>query len=201
MHPMWKRISALARDFWLDTSGPRGLIAPFISVLVSAIKYFEWPMRNVLEEVSYAWALLPIVAWLLIAYVRRRHAHRALIDEYAGAVHLEKINHAPNHIMLHLRNTTDKVLIYTVESLRIQTTHHSFLQNRWMIARGSPTEFGAAYAGTMPSPPFDLRIELALVYGPLGGGFTRRMQKRFRLHVTATETKPWWDFEDDAAIA
>ena len=47
------------------------VIAPILSILFVLAKAVEWPVKETLKELSYAWALLPITIWFLIAYIRR----------------------------------------------------------------------------------------------------------------------------------
>ena len=58
-----------------------GLAAPLLSLAFTFSK--AWGVEVIsLQEISYAWALLPIVVWLLIAYTRRRAEHLKMIEAY-----------------------------------------------------------------------------------------------------------------------
>lgn len=54
------------------------LLAPFASLLFTAAK--AWDVAVPLKDVSYAWAILPILIWVLIAYYRRWEASDRLTE-------------------------------------------------------------------------------------------------------------------------
>ncbi len=100
-------------DFWAIFGSTQrdcgGGIAPAISVLVSAIKYFEWPTRDLLAGVSYAWALLPLVIWLLVAYIRRHAASVKLEDATKPKLNYRGRFRAPD-VELILTNVSSKTV-------------------------------------------------------------------------------------------
>jgi hypothetical protein len=73
-------------DLCIDGYAVVSFAAPIASLAFTAAKFFELPLA-VLHELSYAWALLPLTLWLLVAYVRRRAqkdraAKRAKMHDY-----------------------------------------------------------------------------------------------------------------------
>lgn len=78
-----KRIISVARDLFVDGYSFIGVIAPTLSIGFALAKAFE--ILPNLREVSYLWALVPILGWVLVAYVRRWLAHAALSERLAKA--------------------------------------------------------------------------------------------------------------------
>jgi hypothetical protein len=76
-------IKAFISDLVSDGYKIVGIAAPLLSILYTGLKFWEIDL-GLLKEVSYAWALLPLTVWLLIAYSRRRSAHISLLMEATG---------------------------------------------------------------------------------------------------------------------
>lgn len=53
------------------------VIAPLLSIGFTLSKAFDVPVEG-LQQLSYAWALAPLVVWISIAYVRRLGSHDEL---------------------------------------------------------------------------------------------------------------------------
>jgi len=65
-----RRLSVFLKDLCADGYRVISVIAPLLSILFTIAKWQEWKVVD-LKEVSYAWALLPLTIWFLIAYIRR----------------------------------------------------------------------------------------------------------------------------------
>ena len=63
------RIFRILRDLFVDGYSVVGAIAPILSIGFTAAKAFDATIH--LRNVSYAWGLLPILLWVIVAYVRR----------------------------------------------------------------------------------------------------------------------------------
>lgn len=59
----------MLRSFWDDGLRYLRVIAPLASISFTILKALEYPVP--LKEWSYAWAFLPILVWVAVAYVRR----------------------------------------------------------------------------------------------------------------------------------
>jgi hypothetical protein len=55
--------------FWDDGLRYLRVIAPLASIVFTVLKALEFPVH--LKDWSYAWALLPLLIWVVVAYVRR----------------------------------------------------------------------------------------------------------------------------------
>jgi hypothetical protein len=66
---MLSRIWKILRDLFVDGYLVVGLAAPLLSIGFTVLKASD-AIPN-LRDTSYAWALLPILIWVLAAYVRR----------------------------------------------------------------------------------------------------------------------------------
>ena len=55
-------------------------VAPLLSITFALLKATDpdWSMREVMRELPYAWAMLPVTGWLFVAYVGRFAAFDAL---------------------------------------------------------------------------------------------------------------------------
>jgi hypothetical protein len=62
----WLRI---AEDLFRDGYKLLGVIAPILSVGFTTAKALNLSVG--LQQISYAWALMPLLLWVLVAYVRR----------------------------------------------------------------------------------------------------------------------------------
>jgi len=69
---MVKRLLAFAADFWRDGNAVLGIVAAPLSVAFTLAKAFDLPALSHLRDISYAWALAPLLIWVLVAYVRLR---------------------------------------------------------------------------------------------------------------------------------
>lgn len=78
---MFNKSWEYARDVVGDGYKIVGIVAPLFTISFTAYKLVGGQMID-LRNVSYAWAFLPIVIWLLIAYTRRRAAHLEMIETY-----------------------------------------------------------------------------------------------------------------------
>lgn len=79
--PMVKKFWAFAVDFWRDGNALLGAVAAPLSIAFTLAKAFDVPALSHLRDISYAWALAPLLIWVLVAYVRlhARTAESALI--------------------------------------------------------------------------------------------------------------------------
>jgi len=66
---MLGRIWRILRDLFVDGYSVVGAIAPALSVSFTVLKAFD-AFPN-LRGISYLWGLVPILVWILVAYVRR----------------------------------------------------------------------------------------------------------------------------------
>ena len=66
---MLTRIFRILRDLFVDGYSVVGATAPLLSIGFTLAKAFDLAIN--LREVSFAWALLPLLIWVLVAYVRR----------------------------------------------------------------------------------------------------------------------------------
>jgi hypothetical protein len=90
------RFFRLIRDLFLDGHKAIGLLAPLLSICFTVLKALDVPIATELRQISYAWAFLPLLLWLFIAYVRRWAAHTEMLrtadDEAAFAIKLEAVD-------------------------------------------------------------------------------------------------------------
>lgn len=78
------RLAGFSKDIFSDGYKLVGIVAPLLSISWTLAKFFAGPKVMSIQEMSYAWALLPITIWLLIAYVRRwRKSESLRIDRDA----------------------------------------------------------------------------------------------------------------------
>ncbi len=73
---MLSRIFRILRDLFADGYSVVGALAPILSISFTAVKAFDVTVH--LRDISYAWALLPILLWVIVAYVRRHSQFVAL---------------------------------------------------------------------------------------------------------------------------
>jgi hypothetical protein len=66
---MFAPILRIARDLFVDGYSVVGAIAPLLSIGFTAAKALDLAIN--LRGISYAWALLPLLLWVVVAYVRR----------------------------------------------------------------------------------------------------------------------------------
>jgi hypothetical protein len=71
-----KALLRIARELFFDGYSAVGLAAPLLSITFTLAKAFDVSIN--LRDVSYAWALLPLLIWVLVAYVRRLSHYTAL---------------------------------------------------------------------------------------------------------------------------
>ncbi len=74
------RMGKFIGDFWKDGWGWLGLIAPALSITVSILGLFG--MLPVTGISIIPWAIIPILIWVIVAYIRRRREHMRMIDSY-----------------------------------------------------------------------------------------------------------------------
>ena len=67
---MVKKLWAFAVDFWRDGNALLGAVAAPLSIAFTLAKAFDVPALSHLRDISYAWALAPLLIWVLVAYVR-----------------------------------------------------------------------------------------------------------------------------------
>lgn len=65
------------RNFFNDGYKKVGLLAPGLSISYTLLKAFEVDLKG-LKELSYAWALLPLLVWVLMAYISRFRSYNEL---------------------------------------------------------------------------------------------------------------------------
>jgi hypothetical protein len=70
------RILKILRDLFTDGYSVVGALAPILSIGFTAAKAFDVTVH--LRDISYTWALLPILLWVIVAYVRRHSRFVAL---------------------------------------------------------------------------------------------------------------------------
>lgn len=58
-------------DLWRDGNAVLGTVSPLVSAVFAIAKWADMPALSHLRDVSYAWALAPLLVWVFIAYVRR----------------------------------------------------------------------------------------------------------------------------------
>lgn len=75
---MLNRIWRTFKDLIADGYSFIGAIAPILSIGFTAAKALD--LNIAIRDVSYAWAILPLLIWLLIAYLRR-HAKYGELEE------------------------------------------------------------------------------------------------------------------------
>ena len=73
-----ERIINFGKDLVGDGYKIIGIAAPILSIVFLLAKALEWPVKETLQNLSYAWALLPITVWFFIAYVRRWQHSKSL---------------------------------------------------------------------------------------------------------------------------
>jgi hypothetical protein len=69
---MGKKLWSFVADFWRDGYALVGLIAAPLSIAFTVAKALDVEALTHLREVSYAWAIAPLLIWVFVAYVRRR---------------------------------------------------------------------------------------------------------------------------------
>src|SRR6476646_2746985 len=67
---MVKKLWAFAVDFWRDGNALLGAVAAPLSIAFTLAKAFDVPALSHLRDISYAWALAPLLLWVFVAYVR-----------------------------------------------------------------------------------------------------------------------------------
>lgn len=65
---------SIVKDLVIDGYKVVGFAAPLASLAFTIVKY-QGVKTIPLQDLSYAWAFLPLLIWVCIAYVRRRAAH------------------------------------------------------------------------------------------------------------------------------
>jgi len=65
--------------FWRDGFGFWGVLAPFVSFVVSVAKIYEVPMSEI-RDLDWAWVWAPVFLWVGVAYVRRWQASKTLAE-------------------------------------------------------------------------------------------------------------------------
>jgi hypothetical protein len=73
------RIFRILRDLFADGYSVVGAIAPILSIAFTFAKALDLTIH--LRDVSYAWGLIPILLWVVVAYVRRHSRVVALEQE------------------------------------------------------------------------------------------------------------------------
>lgn len=76
---MLSRIFKILRDLFTDGYSVVGAIAPLLSIGFTVAKAFDLAIN--LRHVSYAWGLLPILGWVIVAYVRQHSQFVTLEQE------------------------------------------------------------------------------------------------------------------------
>lgn len=71
---LWRII----QNFFFDGTKAFSVLAPTLSILYTAGKVWEWPVTDAWKELSYAWALAPILLLAFVAYYRRWRYSRSL---------------------------------------------------------------------------------------------------------------------------
>lgn len=66
---MLSRIFRILRDLFVDGYSVVGAVAPILSISFTAAKAFDLTIH--LRDISYVWGLIPILLWVVVAYVRR----------------------------------------------------------------------------------------------------------------------------------
>jgi hypothetical protein len=74
MGTFWKAVC----NFYSDGTKVFGVIAPVLSILFTAGKAWGWPVMEEWKDISYAWALVPLLALAMVAYCRRWNYLRSL---------------------------------------------------------------------------------------------------------------------------
>lgn len=69
------------KDFFFDGHKAVRIISPALSASFSLYKFFGGNFLNI-QEMSYAWALLPLLIWAISAYVTRYQIWKALKKDY-----------------------------------------------------------------------------------------------------------------------
>lgn len=72
---MLSRILRILRDLFADGYSVVGAVAPVLSIGFTIAKALDLTIH--LRDISYAWALLPILLWVIVAYIRR---HSRFVD-------------------------------------------------------------------------------------------------------------------------
>ena len=80
-----RSIFALIADLFSDGYKLVGLLAPLASLSFTLAKAFEAPMHW-LKEVSYSWALFPILVWVGVAYTRRWYQFQTLAENQGNVL-------------------------------------------------------------------------------------------------------------------
>ena len=140
------RFFRLIRDLFLDGHKAIGLLAPLLSICFTVLKALDVPIATDLRQISYAWAFLPLLLWLFIAYVRRWAAHTEMLrtadDEAAFAIKLEAVDlhveqrsdpHSGQSVVrlsFNFRNRTARAIRFNVRRIDVEGVVQTDIQVR-----------------------------------------------------------------------
>lgn len=158
-----------------------------------------------LQELSYAWALLPLFIWVLIAYIRRWHSYNEIIEEYSHSINLEAINLTvmaqPGEVTHHryeflFKNTISKPIEYNFTSLKMNGANiEGHFDNKRGVIRPNSTAKFFLPALPVSGAAKDV-IEFEMVYGSPRKPNLRQWHKSVSA-VLVGESISYTDIKDD----
>jgi len=113
--PITQQILGFCRDFVSDGYKLISFIVPALSALGAALRFFEVP---VVKDFSYAWALLPLTVWVVIAYFRRWRYSKELEQKQQSRLKIE----GPIPIVLPKNATGRALRTFCVKVTNLSTT-------------------------------------------------------------------------------
>lgn len=201
-----KLFGRLILDLIKDGYSVLGVTAPLLSIGVTMSKALDLPLTAGLRHISYAWAFLPLLLWVTIAYARRwlrdRSREATLNDEVAFAFkpvnfHVEQRNdpdsrQAGIRVACIFRNFSAKAVKYKLASVVLNDVSQAELVGlEDVVPPNSDIHFWTSFAilddwtvGKNRIVPLNWQIE----YGSATGGLpSRRMARSMRLEIIDAE--------------
>src|SRR6266404_3572258 len=195
-----KNIGRLLADLIKDGFSVVGVLAPLLSISIPVSKALNVPLAA-LESISYAWAFLPLLIWVLIAYVRRWFSNRSrdltLNDEVSFAFkpvhfHVEQRNDpafakSGIRVAFIFQNFSSRALRYKFETILLNGHSQSDLSGlEDVVPPNGQAHFWTSFeilenwaVGQNREIPFTWKIR----YGAATGLISRELARIMRIEI------------------
>ncbi|MHC2318390.1 hypothetical protein ACVIHC_005436 [Bradyrhizobium diazoefficiens] len=153
---MVKKLWAFAVDFWRDGNVLLGFVAAPLSIAFTLAKALDVPALSHLREVSYAWALAPLLIWVLVAYVRRRSHSISLAPKLKCTFDMAVPGCVNPNIDMHVGGKPHKAIRLTWYRVKVEADSPSNIQGctgRLLSVKRGDTELLHADAPVLPFTP------------------------------------------------
>jgi hypothetical protein len=153
---MGRKLWSFVVDFWRDGNALLGIVAAPLSIAFTVAKALDVPALSHQRDISYAWALAPLLIWVLVAYVRRRAHSLNLTPKLKCTFDMRVPGCVNPNIETHIGGKPHKAMKLTWYRIKVETVGPHNIHGctgRLLSVRHGNTELLHADAPVLPFTP------------------------------------------------